>query len=295
MTASAEGRPIAVIGATGRLGRLVVARLIAEGRAVRAVGRDAAKLARLNATETAVADLDRPDTLAAALAGAGAVMNLAHAGFTRSLLPHVPNEADRLVVVGSTRRFTAFEDDPARRVKDAEAALAAQDRVPWILLHPTMIYGAAGENNLGRIAALVRRFPVVPLPGGGRALMQPVHVDDVAAATVAALSAPDAIGRSVVVPGPTAVTYAELVRAVARALGRRVRILPVPLVLVRLLARLTPLVAWAGVPRITDAEVDRLVEDKAFDPGPAARLLGHNPRSLEAGLGETGGLTSNGR
>ncbi len=36
------------------------------------------------------------------------------------------------------------------------------------MLHPTMIYGAQGEDNVQRLARLLRRLPVVPLPGGGR-------------------------------------------------------------------------------------------------------------------------------
>ena len=37
-----------------------------------------------------------------------------------------------------------------------------------------MIYGAEGEDNVRRLAALLRRLPVVPLPEGGRALVQPI-------------------------------------------------------------------------------------------------------------------------
>ena len=56
------------------------------------------------------------------------------------------------------------------------------------MLHPTMIYGAQGEDNVQRLAALLRRLPFVPLPGGGRALVQPIHQDDVTRAIRAALS-----------------------------------------------------------------------------------------------------------
>ena len=55
------------------------------------------------------------------------------------------------------------------------------------MLHPTMIYGAQGEDNVQRLAALLRRLPLVPLPDGGTALVQPIHQDDVTRAIRAAL------------------------------------------------------------------------------------------------------------
>ena len=55
------------------------------------------------------------------------------------------------------------------------------------MLHPTMIYGAEGEDNVRRLEALMRRLPNVPLPAGGRSLVQPIHQSDVTRAILAAL------------------------------------------------------------------------------------------------------------
>lgn len=67
--------PVLVAGATGRTGRLIVERLLADGVPVRALVRDAAKAATLPAgTECVVGDLRRPETLADAVSGARAVI-----------------------------------------------------------------------------------------------------------------------------------------------------------------------------------------------------------------------------
>lgn len=55
------------------------------------------------------------------------------------------------------------------------------------MLHPAMLYGAAQERNIHRLLSFIRRFPVLPVPGGGRHLVQPIHVDDVAACLAAAV------------------------------------------------------------------------------------------------------------
>ena len=82
-----------------------------------------------------------------------------------------------------------------------------------------------------RLLARARRAPVpLVLPcRRGRRLQQPVHVADLAAAVLAAVERAAAAGRCYDVAGPEPLTFAELLRASAAAVGCRVRSLPVPL------------------------------------------------------------------
>ena len=58
-------------------------------------------------------------------------------------------EAARFVGLGSTRKYTAWPDAHGDGVLAGERALLASGR-PGVLLHPTMIYGAQGEDNVRR-------------------------------------------------------------------------------------------------------------------------------------------------
>jgi uncharacterized protein YbjT (DUF2867 family) len=225
-----------------------------------------------------------PDTAAQALACAHArsVVSCAPAEAATALLAAMPRPAPHCVLVGSTRRYTRFPDARADAVRALETAFGASG-IAGVLLHPTMIYGASGENNVRRIAALAR-FGVIPLPGG-RSLIQPVHADDVARAIVAAVERRAVATEPIVLAGPEPLPYAAFVRAVAHAAGRRVRLVAVPLGLAIVLARLVS--ALPGLPRVTREEILRLTEDKAFDITPARRLLGFDPMPLEAGLALT--------
>jgi nucleoside-diphosphate-sugar epimerase len=154
------------------------------------------------------------------------------------------------------------------------------------MLHPTMIYGAAGEDNVQRLAALLRRLPVVPLPAGGRALVQPIHQDDVTRAILAALTVAWPAPRALVIAGPAPLPYADFVRAVARAAGLAPpRIVPLPAAALMALAPLTAMLPF--LPRITPAEIRRLREDKAFDVAPMSATLGLVPIPLDQGLALT--------
>jgi nucleoside-diphosphate-sugar epimerase len=167
-----------------------------------------------------------------------------------------------------------------------EAAFLASGR-DGVMLHPTMIYGAAGEDNVRRLAALLRRLPVVPLPGGGRALVQPIYQDDVTRCVVAALGRAWAGPRSMVIAGPVAVSYAAFVQAVARAAGLgRVRIVAVPGWVVMAGSFVTRL---PGFPKVGVGEVRRLMEDKGFDVGDMREVLGVEPVGLAVGLARSFG------
>lgn len=230
-----------------------------------------------------VADLADDAALRRALAGARCVASCAHARHAGAILRAAP-DAGRFVFLGSTRKFTRWPDAHGRGVLAGEAAFRASAR-PGVMLHPTMIYGASGEDNVRRLAALLRRLPLVPLPGGGRALVQPIHQSDVTRCLLAALDAAWERPEAVVIAGPSPVSYAGFVRAVAAAAGqRRPRIVALPS---RLLLLAAPLTLLPGLPRIRWAELRRMMEDKAFSTAEMRRRLGVVPISLARGLAET--------
>ena len=203
-----------------------------------------------------------------------------------AILDAAPAEA-RIVLMGSTRRFSRWADAHGDGVRAGEAALLASGR-NGVILHPTMIYGAQGEDNVQRLAALMRRLPLAPLPGGGRALVQPIHQDDVTASLRAALARDWEAPKALVIAGPEAVRYADFLRAVCHAAGVRVPpVLPVPLAPLLALSPLTRLLPF--LPTVRASELRRLTEDKGFDTGPMRAELGVVPRSLEAGLAGTFG------
>jgi len=270
-----------VIGASGRSGTELARAL---GSRIVPVVRDAAKwtfdvLPR-------VADLTDPTALALALEGATNVVSCAHARHAAQVIAAAPPDA-RLVFLGSTRKFTKWPDDHGNGVLAGEAAFIASDR-RGVMLHPTMIYGASGEDNVRRLAMLLRRLPVVPLPGGGRSLVQPIHQSDVTRAILAALNHPWTVPNSMVIAGPEPLSYLDFIRAVAAASGAaKPRVWSVPAGPLNALAPLTRFVP--GLPSIEAAEIRRLLEDKAFDVAPMRTVLGFEPITLAEGLALTFG------
>ncbi len=283
--AAPSSRPVHVIGASGRSGQALVRALLGCGRTVVPVVRDPARWAATGiGLDCWVADLRDPPALATALGNAATVASTAHARHAAAVLAATPREAG-LVFLGSTRKFTRWPDRHGDGVLDGERALMRSGR-SGVMLHPTMIYGAAGEDNVQRLAALLGRLPIVPLPGGGRALVQPIHQSDVTASLLAALSRDWASPSALVIAGPEPIAYRDFVAAVTVAAGLwRRPVLPVPAAVLMLAVQLARRVP--RLPAIDPAEIRRLLEDKAFDVAPMREELGVTPIGLREGLART--------
>lgn len=276
---------IAVIGASGRSGAALCRALRARGMPFVPVVRDAARWAATGLPGAPrIAELRDAAALRAALDGAEQVVNCAHARHAPAVLAAAPADAS-FVFLGSTRRYSRWPDDHGDGVRAGEAAFLGSGR-RGVMLHPTMIYGAEGEDNVQRLAALLKRLPVAPLPGGGRALVQPIHQDDLTACILAALERGWAAPEAIVVAGPEPLPYRDFLATVARAAGLSPpRIVPIPGPLLMAAAPLTRVLPRMPVIRV--AELRRLLEDKSFDVAPMRERLGVVGRPLERGLVQT--------
>ena len=129
---------------------------------------------------------------------------------------------------------------------------------------------------------ITRKLDALVSANGGRSLLQPLFVDDMVDALAAAAERPAALGASIVVAGPKPISYADMVRACARAMDRKVTIVPVPALLLGGAARLAALL---GLHLPFDAaEIRRASEDKSFDIDAMRKRLGVSPRAFEDGL-----------
>src|SRR5258708_3926741 len=209
---------IAVCGATGRTGRRLIAHLLSAGRDVVAIGRDPVELERFAPqVPRRRAAMDDPIALKSALADAEVVVSCVPPRYVPALIAAASAGLQRLVVMGSTRKFTRFGDALAADVVAAEAALSASG-LPHVMLHPTLIYGTGEDSSLQRVLAYLRRVPVLPLPGGG-GLVQPIHVDDVVRALEAAILVENPPKDAIVIAGPAPMSYASMIRELARSRG----------------------------------------------------------------------------
>jgi NADH dehydrogenase len=115
-----------------------------------------------------------------------------------------------------------------------EQALA-EVGVSYAIVRPTWIFGGEREILANNIAWILRHLPLFAIPGDGRYLVQPVHIDDLARICVdAAQTGSDAVLDAA---GPQTLSFEGLVRAVRRAIGSHARIVHLPPIAMTAVAR----------------------------------------------------------
>ena len=193
----------------------------------------------------------------------------------------------RVVAFGSTSATSKHasddehERDVARRLLGAEASVfeASEQRgAGATMLRPTLVYGAGRDATLTRIAGMARRWGRFVLPRRADGLRQPVHVQDLADAALAANVSPVAQGRSYDLPGGETLAYRDMVRRVLACLDPPLPLLELPMPLFR--AAVAAAQARGVARELTPAAVARMREDLAFDAAPARRDFGYAPRAF---------------
>jgi GT2 family glycosyltransferase/uncharacterized protein YbjT (DUF2867 family) len=273
-----------VIGATGRSGRILVAALMARGIPVVAIIRNQEKWESLKLSgQVRLIDLKSGEGMRSALVDAKRIVSCAHARHTAKIVEAAPAAA-QLVLLGSTRRYTRWLDDYSLGVLDGEKAFLKSGR-DGVMLHPTMIYGLQGEDNVQRLASLLRRLPVAPLPNAGKSLVQPIYQDDVIRSVLAALEIEWKGPNTLIIAGARSVSYAEFVRLVSEAAHVPPKqIVSIPASILMMLAPFTAVLPF--MPSIKVGAIRRLLEDKNFSTESMISILKIKPLSLEEGLHE---------
>jgi uncharacterized protein YbjT (DUF2867 family) len=237
-----------------------------------------AAVARLEGSMDDRASLDR------ALAGRDVLACLASLGFGHAPGVVAAAEAagiERAIFISTTAIFTSLNASSKAARVAAESAIAAS-RLRYTILRPTMISGAARDRNMVRLIRFLRRWPVMPVVGSGKHLVQPIYVDDVARAVVDALQSDRTVRRAYNIAGAEPLTFNEVVDTIARLLARRRFALHIPMAPVVAILRAAERMGIRGP--IRAEQILRLNEDKAFSSEEARRDFGFVSRSFAEGM-----------
>ena len=283
-------------GATGLVGRALLARLLAADRPVRCLVRDPRRLGPERVrVQIALGDLADPPSFRNALRGVRTVVHLAQArrDQARGSIEELDGIATWRLVEAASRagveRFVflsalgASGHSRARflRAKALAERAVAGAPVPSVVVAPSLVY--PGPERLPVLLGALSLLPAVPVGGRGTAAFQPVWACDLAACLAAVLDA--APGGRMEVCGPRTLTRDEVLARLLRAAGRPRPLVHVPPPIARRIVRAGELILRTGAPLTWD-EIE-LLEVPATSPrGTAdAEALGVVPRDIDDVLG----------
>jgi uncharacterized protein YbjT (DUF2867 family) len=299
--AAAPRQLITVFGGTGFLGRRVVRHLLAHNVEVRAASRHPERTASIFEPGTpgphAIrADIHTELEVAAALDGCYGVVNAVSLYVERGRNTFRAVHIDAATRVARVAREAGVEhlahisgigadaESTSRYIRARGAGEQAVQRAfaNTTLIRPSVMFGP-DDAFLTTLVKMVRLLPVLPIFGSGETRLQPVYVEDVAeGVTRAMLNGPAPRPSCYEFGGPQIYTYEGLLRTVARTVGARPKLVPMPFALWHAIARIAEYVP--GAP-LTRDQIALMQNDNVASPHlPGLAELGIQPTPMEAVL-----------
>ena len=274
-----------VTGAFGYSGRWIAKELLARGHRVRtltnAIGRDDPFNGRV---EVHTVDFDNHSAMVNSLSGADVLYNTYWVRYKdpngeyahdlaveniRKLLDAAKEAGVGRVVHFSVAHPTKAPDWSYFRGKVQVEEILKSSGLSYAILRPTVFFGGERDVLINNMAWLIRRFPVFGIFGWGKYPIQPVHISDVARVSVDQGANDENI--VIDVAGPEKYEYREYVRLIAKSMGIRRLVLPVPPIVAWMVGRAVGMILDDRV--ITRAEIKGLMQGLMATDEPPTGLV----------------------
>lgn len=236
---------ILLTGATGTIGTALLRRLIADGKQVRCLVRDPRRLGPERVrVQIALGDLSNPASFRHALRGVDTVVHLAaairdqdtasieelNAVATMRLLRASERAGVKRFIFFSALGASLYSPSRFFRAKALAGQAVLGSPFDTYVFAPSIVY-APGDPWI-RLLERMSWLPAMPVSGTGKAIYQPIWADDTAAAIMAVLDGRGNGKAAIELAGPETLSHDQIIKTVLRSLGRRRRLLHIPLPLV---------------------------------------------------------------
>ena len=289
-----------ITGAAGVMGARLVKRLLAAGWQVRALVLPGDPLrARIEAFGCEIREGNVSDaaTLTGVCDGVDTVYHLAAV-----IISHDPSLFERVnrngtahlvaqavgagvkhfIYVSSASVTYPTRTPYAESKLEAERIVGSAPGLAYTIVRPTLVYEAGGGQELLLFLQYLRRFPVVPFIGAGRAIKRPVWSEDVVDGLLRLAGSSVAHGKTYNLSGAEPISIRALAELLLEHHGAARPIVSVPVVLCRAVARGLALVM--SRPSLTLSAIAGIVNDADLDPTQAMRDLGYRPIGVSEGF-----------
>ena len=295
---------IFVTGATGFIGKNLIPRLITEGYQVTAFvlpNDHHANILELGDVKVREGDIRNPISIYDALKDCEAVIHLAAVqesndpeineavnfkGVKNIIDVCMEKKCRRLIHLSSIA--TCYQEKNYYGIAKEKGDKLVQDSgLDYTILRPTLVYGRdCHQGPFHTFLGLVNKLPgVVPLVGNGKALKQPVHVDDVVSAILLALKSTKSIGKYYDVSGGDVIPVEEMVSLILEQSHEKKIVLKIPTGLLYPVA--CALEKINKNPFFTRESLTSATQDAKLSHAQIKNELGYKPVSFREGLIKT--------
>jgi len=142
------------------------------------------------------------------------------------------------------------EGTPYQKTKWEAERLIKESGIDFTIIRPSVVLGDDPDvYNFASVLDELLKFPIVPLPGGGKFLLQPVERKEVSLWILRALKDTKLTNRIIPLCGKDVLTFAELIKRKAKEKGLKRAYIPIPLAFLKIGARLFGNFDWFPIGR----------------------------------------------
>jgi nucleoside-diphosphate-sugar epimerase len=218
-----------------------------------------------------------------------AVFQRVNVGGTRNLVElSIAAGARHFILVSSISVTYPYTTPYSLSKRECERIVKEQKTMNWTIVRPTLAYNEFGGEEFMMYMDYLKRFPVVPFIGRGRALKNPVHVDDLMHGFLAVANNPKTYGKTYAFSGSEAISIWDLGKEMLRHQGIRKTFVPLPVWLCKLLAGVMG--ATMKRPPLTWNAIAGITQDANPDWSEARADFGYNPIGVREGLDRAFGV-----
>ncbi|MEX1117167.1 MAG: NAD(P)-dependent oxidoreductase [Terrimicrobiaceae bacterium] len=294
-----ESEIIMVTGGLGVMGATFVKGLLARGFRVRVLDNSDRFRSRLEGhdVDIRVGDITKPETMQNVFEGIRTVFHLAavliskdpslyqkiNVGGTRNVIAASEKAGvDHFVLVSSASVTYQHTTPYSLSKRKTEQLVKEQSAMKWTIVRPTLAYNESGGEEFNMFMDYLKKYPVVPFIGAGKALKRPVHCDDLMEGFLAIPNNPKCHGKTYAFSGGEAIGIRDMAKLMLKHVGQSKPFVTIPIPVCRLMA------AWSGrfqaKPLLTWAAVAGVMQDANLDNSEARADLGYRPISFAEGL-----------
>ncbi|WP_436867724.1 NAD-dependent epimerase/dehydratase family protein [Staphylococcus shinii] len=197
----------------------------------------------------------------------------------------VQNKVDWIIAIHTTGRYSKFKSASAEYIEIEDELLKFRNKINITILRPTMIYGSSRDKNMNRLIKFIDKFPIYPIFGNGKNLMQPVNAIDLARAYIQVIENSEVTkNENYNLSGRYPEKYKNLINTVSKHLSKKIILIKLPILLSYYLVKFSR----KTIPKfpLNEEQVLRMKEDKDFTHLRATEDFGYNPMSFEEGIKE---------
>ncbi len=202
---------------------------------------------------------------------------------TRNLIEAAKKEKIKRIILFSSAAVTSSRQDPYSKTKMEQEVIVKHSGIDFIIIRPSMIYGPGDTKNMGWLISFVKKYPIIPLPGGGHFGRQPVFVEDLCEIVVKVLKT-NIKDKTYEIHGYEYVPMRKMIAVIIKNLKSKRIIVYVPISVLKL-------VFWLGQflipnPKFTLDQIESVVSGEKFHGDNWWQTFDIKPTEFDEGISQ---------